>query len=294
MTTTMKTAMFLRVSSKEQRDEGYSLEAQERTGREYAARHGLEIVRMWSVAETAKSDVLRKAFKEFIQFVRATPAIRVMLFEKPDRMTRNFTDLATVYDLIEKHGKEAHFFRSGLRINRESKSSDQMQLDFQVVIARNYILNLREEVKKGMRQKVLNGGFPATAPLGYRNNRATAEIEPVPEQAPIIKKLFELYATGRYSLRELMLAAADLGLRYRNSANTVQRCTMYTMLQNPAYYGMVRWGGEMAQGKHEPIITKALFDRVKAVLDRENRPRNMKFAFRGLPVTGRPSRTGRR
>jgi hypothetical protein len=215
-----------------------------------------------------------------------------MLFEKPDRMTRNFTDLATVYELIEKHGKEAHFFRSGLRINRESKSSDQMQLDFQVVIARNYILNLREEVKKGMRQKVLNGGFPAVAPLGYRNNRATAEIEQVPEQAPIIKKLFELYATGAVLARELMLAAADLGLRYRNSANTVQRCTMYTMLQNPAYYGMVRWGGEDGAAGNEPIITKALFDRVEAVLDRENRPQHEVRVPRaaGAESAGRRSR----
>src|SRR5438552_1645397 len=83
------------------------------------------------------------------------------------------------------------FFRIGLKLDRHSKSSDQIQLDIQVVLARNFITNLREEVKKGMRQKVRNGGFPAVAPVGYRNNTATAEIELDSEQAPIVKHLFE-------------------------------------------------------------------------------------------------------
>jgi len=127
---------------------------------------------------------------------------------------------------------------------------------------------------------------PAVAPLGYRNNRLTAELELDADQAPVIRRLFRLFATGRYTLRRLTEVAAELGLRYRNNPNPANRCTIYTMLQNPIYCGLVRWGGEVVEGKHEPIITRALFDRVKETIGRTNRPRNLKFAFGGLAICG--------
>lgn len=282
---TKKAARFFRVSSKEQ-EEGYSLEAQEKSSLDYERRHGLEVVRSWAVAETAKTSELRKTFKEFMQFMRENPSVTVMLFEKPDRMTRNFRDLVTIYDLIEKHGKELHFFKTGLKIDRDSKSSDQIQLDIQVVLARNFITNLREEVMKGMRTKVQNGGYPGSAPVGYLNNKAEAEIVIDPVQGPIVRKLFELYATGRYNVPELEKVANEMGLRYRNNPKPLSRSTLYEVLRNPVYYGMVRWNGEIFQGKHEPLITKDLFDRVQKILGNETCPKTLRFAFRGLPTCG--------
>ncbi len=287
MTSPRKAVLFVRVSSKEQQD-GYSLEAQEQAGDEWAARHDLEIVKRWVVAETARTDELRKSFKDLIAFVRSNPTIPVLLFEKPDRMTRNFKDLVTIYELIERHDKEVHFFRTGLRLNKDSKSSDQIQLDIQVVLARNFITNLREEVKKGMRMKVQSGSFPAVAPVGYRNNTATSEIEPDPAQAPLVKKIFELYSTGHYAIRDLDEIVADLGLRFRNNPKPLSRGSIHSMLHNPIYYGLVRWGGDEAMGKHEPLITKDLYDRVQEVLGGEARPQQKhEFAFRGLAYCGK-------
>jgi site-specific DNA recombinase len=282
---TQKAARFFRVSSKEQ-GEGYSLDAQEKASLEYEKRHDLEVVRSWAVAETAKTSELRKAFKEFTQFMRANPFVAIMLFEKPDRMTRNFRDLVTMYDLIEKHGKELHFFKTGLKINRESKSSDQIQLDIQVVLARNFINNLREEVLKGMRMKVENGGFPGTARIGYLNNKTTAELEVDAVQGPIVKKLLELYATGDYNVPKLEKVAHEMGLRYRNNPKPFSRAALYQMLRNPLYHGVVRWDGKEKPGKHEPLIAKEVFDRVQQLLGNEKCPKSLKFAFRGLPTCG--------
>ena len=282
---TRKAARFFRVSSKEQ-EEGYSLEAQEKESLHYERKHELEVVRSWAVAETAKTSELRKAFKEFVQYMGSNPSVTVMLFEKPDRMTRNFRDLVTIYDLIERKGKELHFFKTGLKINRDSKSSDQIQLDIQVVLARNFITNLREEVMKGLRTKVQGGGFPAGAPVGYLNNKATAEIEPDPIQGPIVRKLFELYASGRFTVPFLGEKAAELGLRYKNNPKTLSRAAIYMMLRNSLYHGLISWKDEEVVGKHEPLVSKELFDRVQAVLGRERKPKNLKFAFRGLAVCG--------
>ncbi len=282
---TQKAIRFFRVSSKEQ-EEGYSLEAQEKASLEHERRHDLEAVRTWAVSESAKTSEVRKAFKEMVEFIRKTPSVSVMLFEKPDRMTRNFRDLVTIYDLIEKHGKEIHFFRTGLKINRESKSSDQIQLDIQVVLARNFINNLREEVMKGMKMKLEKGGFPGTARIGYLNNKATAELEVDPVQGPIVKKLFELYATGSYNVPQIEKIAHEMGLRYGNNPKLVSRASLYTMFRSPLYYGVVRWNGEEKPGTHEPVITKDVFDRVQRILGNEKCPKSLKFAFRGLPTCG--------
>jgi DNA invertase Pin-like site-specific DNA recombinase len=283
--TTKKAIRFFRVSSKKQED-GYSLEAQEKESLHHEGRHDLEAVRTWAVSESAKTSEVRKAFKEMVEFVRKNPSVTVMLFEKPDRMTRNFRDLVTIYDLIEKHGKEIHFFRTGLKINRESKSSDQIQLDIQVVLARNFINNLREEVMKGMKMKVENGGFPGTARIGYLNNKATAELEVDPVQGPIVKKLWEMLATGNCTVPQIEKIAHEMGLRYRNNPKPVSRAALYAMFRSPIYYGVVRWNGQEKPGTHEPLITKDVFDRVQAILGQEKCPKSLKFAFRGLPTCG--------
>lgn len=281
---TIQAALFVRVSSKEQ-EEGYSLASQEGEGEEYARKRGLRIDRKWSVAESAK-DAARKAFREFVQYVKARPHVKVLLFEKPDRMTRNFSDLVTIYDLIEKHDKEIHFFKTGLKLNRNSRSSDQTALDMDVVWARRFITNLREEVMKGMLQKVRDGGFPAVARTGYRNNRETAEVEQDPLQGPLVKRLWHLAATGRHTNDQLTEQAARLGILSRRTGKPLSPSAVHGILQCPFYYGLVTWGGETVTGKHEPLISKALFDRVQEVLRHESRPKVLSFPFKGLPVCG--------
>jgi hypothetical protein len=161
-----------------------------------------------------------------------------------------------------------------------------MHLDMEVVFARKYAINLREEVLKGMTEKVRRGGFPCTAPVGYLNNRATGELDLDPERAALVKKLFSLYATGRATLNDVRDAAAKFGLRYKNHSNSLGRASIYTLLQNPIYCGIVHWRDLEVEGNHQPIIARQLFERVREVLGRETRPRVLKFAFRGLAVCG--------
>src|SRR3954463_10145271 len=88
---------------------------------------------------------------------------------------------------------------------RESRSSEKFMHGIKVLMAKNYVDNLSEETRKGMLEKAEQGIWPSFAPLGYRNvvdvgGRKT--IEPDPDAAPIITKLFEWYATGLISLKE--------------------------------------------------------------------------------------------
>ncbi len=280
----IKGTLYVRVSQDRQL-EGYSHEAQGEQGYEYAGRHGIEVARAWTVAESAKEEG-RRAFQEMVEFLLKHNDVRAMIFEKADRMTRNYPDLVTIYDLIEKHGKVAHFFKDNFWIDKDSKSSDKLRLDILVVLARNYINNLREEVLKGMNQKVKNGGYPTLAGLGYLNDRQTRDVIKDLERWDKVKKLFQLAATGNRTIDELEEVAAELGLNHPSREEPICRSTVHRILTNPFYYGMMRWRGELVPGKHEPMISKALFDRVQEVLGRQNRPRTKKFAFRAIGTCG--------
>ena len=93
--------------------------------------------------------------------------------------------------------------------------------------------NLRDEVKKGMREKAEQGIYPGRAPYGHRNNRLTRSIDIDEAKAPIIKRAFELYATGRESLTTLRKTIlANHGLR-------ISRAYLETILKNPFLYRAV-------------------------------------------------------
>ncbi len=282
---TIKAVLYGRVSDERQL-EGYSPEVQERGGENYAARNNLEIVRRWNVSESAKK-AGRKAFNEMIKVVKADASIKVIIFEKTDRSTRNFYDVDQLYKLIEIHDKELHFYKTGLVLNRHSKSSDKLRFDIEAVLARNYINNLSEEVKKGMDQKVKEGGWPSIAPNGYLNDAASRDILQDKVRAPIVRKLWELAGTGRYTLEDLVVVARKEGLDHPLKKKPIGKSGIHKMLTNPFYYGLTLWKGESQIGKHEPLISKALFDRVQAVLGRKTQSRKeRKFPFRGLGACG--------
>jgi len=146
-----------------------------------------------------------------------------------------------------------------------------------------YIDNLSENVKRGLRQKVRNGEKPGLAPIGYLNDRNKHTIVPDPERFDMVKEMFELYATGEYSLKALQEIMHNKGLHSKSnkacSFSVIQR-----ILQTPFYYGLFCFKGELYQGIHEPAISKKLFDQVQAIMKDKSRPKKRKhsFLFRGL------------
>jgi site-specific DNA recombinase len=268
-----QTIIYARVSTKDQEREGFSIPAQLKFLREYAQRNQLQIVREFVDVETAKV-AGRKQFGEMVRFLEASPDCRRVLVEKTDRLYRNLRDCVTLEDL----NVEIHLVKEGQVIGRESKSQDKLMHGIQLVLARNYVENLREEVRKGMREKAEQGIYPARPPVGYRNNKAERTIEIDPARAPIAQRLFDLYGSGRHSLLTLRNAIrTEFGVAYPNGY--LQR-----LLKNPFYVGLFVWGGKVYPGTHQPLISRAVFDRVQDVLHGRNRGKLAKkgFAFSGL------------
>ena len=270
---TRQAVIYTRVSSREQEQEGFSLDAQAKLLREYAERHSFQIVRAFEDVETAKITG-RKQFGEMISFLKKSATCKVLLVEKTDRLYRNFRDAVT----LEEIGIEIHFVKEAQILSKDAKSQVKFMHDIRLAVARNYSENLREEVNKGMYEKAEQGTYPARAPFGYVNNKATRGIEVHPEKAAIAVRVFEMYATGRYSLKSLAKCIrAETGV-YMSKANVHQ------MLNNVFYIGHFVWRGRTYKGTHTPIISPELYAQVQAVIHGLNRPKYSKrdVAFRGL------------
>jgi site-specific DNA recombinase len=280
--------IYARVSSKEQEKEGFSIPAQLKLLKEYATAQGFAIANEYVDVETAKQTG-RVAFGEMIGYLQKHPAVRVLLVEKTDRLYRNLKDWVTVDEL----DVEIHFPKEGVVLSRESRSSEKFMHGIKVLMAKNYIDNLSEEARKGMQEKAEQGIWPTLAPLGYRNVAGAdgkKVIEPDPESAPIIARIFEWYATGKLSLKETAQKARADGLVYRKSGAPVPVSTVHATLRNRLYKGEIEWNGRVYQGKHQPLVSGDLWERVQGVLDGRHAKKHRRvrhdLAFSGLIACG--------
>jgi len=265
--------IYARVSSKEQEQEGFSIPAQLKFLREYAFKNEFRVAHEFVDVETAKA-AGRKQFREMLSFISRNPACRVVIVEKTDRLYRNFRDCVT----LEEMEVEIHLPKEGQVISKESKSQAKLMHGIQVVIARNYIENLREEVKKGMREKAEQGIYPSRPPLGYLNNRLERTIVIDKQKAPIARWMFERYASGQHSLTSLR---ADLRHEFGVDA---AKSYLDRLLKNPFYVGQFRWEGKLYKGTHKALVSPELFAQVQSVFQGHNRPhyRAHDFPYRGL------------
>jgi site-specific DNA recombinase len=186
--------IYARVSSKEQEKEGYSIPAQLKLLKEYAAAEAFTVTQEYVDVETAKQTG-RSAFGEMVAWLRAHPDVRVILVEKTDRLYRNLKDWVTIDEL----DAEIHFPKEGVVLSRDSRSSEKFMHGIKVLMAKNYIDNLSEEARKGQQEKAEQGIWPTKTPLGYKNvtgpdGRKTITVDS--EMAPFVVKLFQMYATG--------------------------------------------------------------------------------------------------
>jgi site-specific DNA recombinase len=284
-----RAVIYARVSSKEQEKEGFSIPAQLKLLKEYASAQGFAVTQEYVDVETAKQTG-RTAFGEMVAYLKAHPAVRVMLVEKTDRLYRNLKDWVTVDELEV----EIHFPKEGVVLSRESRSSEKFMHGIKVLMAKNYIDNLSEEARKGMQEKAEQGIWPTKTPLGYRNITGPDGkkiIAADPAMAPIVAKLFEWYATGQYSMQEVSRMARDAGLVYRKSGAKVPVSTIHTILHTRLYTGWYEWNGKMIQGRHEPLVSVDLWERVQGVMDgrfvKKHRRMTHDFAFSGLIGCGK-------
>ncbi|MEP9409939.1 MAG: recombinase family protein [Candidatus Brocadia sp.] len=275
----MKYFIYCRKSTDSEERQVLSIEAQLAELKEFAAKEKLEIVAPLCEAQTAKEPG-RKIFGEMLDRICAGEASGILAWH-PDRLARNSIDGGKIIYLLDT-GKLLDLKFPTFWFENTPQGKFMLSIAFGQ--SKYYVDNLSENIKRGHRQKLRKGIWPGFAPLGYLNNHRTKEIDLDKEKAPFIKKAFELYATGEYTLKAIKQFLMDSGIKsYRNkplSVSCVQR-----LLKNHFYYGVFKFNGEVYQGSHEPIISKKLFDAVQQVMNnrgKKKRKRKHEFAFSGF------------
>ncbi len=237
-----------------------SLQEQRAAIESYAQRSGIHISRWFEERETA-AKIGRAVFDRMMDLLRRQMAVGVII-HKIDRSARNLRDWSDLGEMIDG-GVEVHFANEALDL---TSRGGRLSADIQAVVAADYIRNLRDEARKGMRGRYKQGLLPLPAPIGYTDQGGGKPKAIHPTQGPLVRRMFELYVTGKYTILDLSERMSEMGLRTKGD-HYVKKSVISRMLANPFYYGVVRLQGtgELFEGRHKPLISQTLFRAAREV-----------------------------
>jgi site-specific DNA recombinase len=277
--TQRKFFLYVRKSTDDADRQVRSIADQLAEARELAERDGVVIADTYIEKETAKKPG-RPVFNKMMERIEQGEASGIIAWH-PDRLARNSLDGGRIIWLVDTGAIKELLFPS---FRFDPTPQGKLSLAIEFGISKYYVDKLSEDIRRGIRQKLKNGIWPQQAPVGYLNDHKTKTIVVDPVKAPLIRKAYEMYATGEYTLRQVRVAVNSLGFSGKHSG-VLSTSNYQYILQNPVYYGLIRYHGEYYEGKHEPIISKALFECAQAVMANKSKLKSDKrkpYLYRGL------------
>ncbi|MGN6478313.1 MAG: recombinase family protein [Flavipsychrobacter sp.] len=266
-----KTAyLYIRVSTDEQADTGYSQRYQEETLKRYCDINNIMVKDAIFEDHSAKT-FNRPAFTKLLVLLKKKHTSDLILFTKWDRFSRNAGDAYAMINTLNKLGVEPQAIEQPLDL---SIPENKMMLAF--YLAAPEVENDRRALNiiGGMRRARKEGRFMGKAPIGYKNKlvdgKKTIVIDP--EQGAIMKWVFQELAKGQLTVRSVFLKAREKGL-VTHSGRPVQKTPFWNAIRNPAYCGKIKvqaYKGEeelLVNGNHQALISEALWLQVQDVLD---------------------------
>jgi DNA invertase Pin-like site-specific DNA recombinase len=286
----IKYVLYARKSTESEERQVLSIDSQVKEMLEVAERESLEIVEIRRESHSAKESGQRPVYKEILEDVRRGRFNGILTWA-PDRLSRNAGDLGSIVDLMDQ--KLLMEIRT---YGQHFKNSPNEKFLLMILCSQAKLENDNKSVnvKRGLRTRVEMGLWPGPAPTGYmKEKRMDRKCETLldPERAPIIKKMFEKVAYEHWSGRKIYnWLKFDLNLRTAAGKKHLSLGNIYKVLDNTFYYGTFeypRQSGNWYQGKHEPIITKELFDLVQQqIKSNVLRVENKEFAFTKMMLCG--------
>jgi len=277
--------IYCRKSSEAEDRQVLSIESQINELKKLAVNLKLPVLEVLTESQSAKSPG-RPIFNKMIKEINEGRATGIICW-KLDRLARNPIDGGQITWFLQQ-GTIKHLQTS----DRSYYPEDNVLLmNVEFGMANQFILDLSKNVKRGLKTKVEKGWLPGHAPLGYlndrRNDKGKREISKDPERFDLVKKMWLLMKTGRFTPAKIIKIATDFwGLRTKKE-RPLSRSKIYELFTNPFYYGWFeypRGSSHWYQGSHEPMITQEEFDQVQILLGKRGKPRLKKltFSFTGL------------
>ena len=287
----MKAIILARVSTEEQKEAGNSLPAQITRLQKYCEQKGFKIIKTYSFDESAYK-TKRDDFDKILDYLKSTNEKIAVCFDKVDRFSRNVFDkrVAYLYDLVMKDKIELHFSSDNLIITPDISAAEKFHFGINLGLAKYYSDAISDTVKRANENKIKNGVWIGKAPIGYTNyedEKANKDIMIDTRRSLYVKQMFEMYATGNYSLRQIKEVMDKTGLTSNTKSPKPLTISMiYHTLKNPFYYGMMKIKNELYRHKYPSLITENLFDKAQEIMNGWHK-KPFKYAakpfiFRGL------------
>lgn len=258
-----KAVIYCRVSTKEQAEEGNSLNTQERNCREYAIKYNYDIAKVFIEEGESAKTADRTELQKLLRFCSDKKLnIKAVIIYKIDRLSRNTDDYSQIRILLKRYGVEIkstseYFENTPAGRFMENIIANVAQFDNDVRTERSV---------GGMRDAVREGRYVWRAPFGYKNEKVNGKATIVQsDKAYLVRKAFEMMADRVYAVNVIHNTLYSLGL-------SLSKSSFYTVLNNELYAGWICKFGERHKGKFEPVISEELFARVQQVMGNRKTP----------------------
>ncbi len=272
-----RAVVYLRVSTARQANrggeaEGYSIPAQREACTRKASDLGAEVVDEFVDAGASARSANRPALQALLERLRSARDVDYVIVHKVDRLARDRADDVAIGLAIHKAGAVLVSASEAV----DDSPAGTLLHGIMASIAEFYSKNLAFEVKKGQRAKAMRGGTPGYAPLGYLNvtirvdGQEVRSVEFDPERAEHVRWAFDAYASGEWSITDIVDELVRRGMCTRPTATRpskpLSRSQVHRILGSSYYLGKLTYGGIEYDGQHDALIESSVWHRVQAVL----------------------------
>lgn len=215
----------------------------------YATKCNLNIVKIFTILDVAWSQSKKRTVSQMLKFVKENPKIKHIIIDSLN--TINGIDKSEINDLIDNYGITFHVRNINKIYNKKSPIYGNFISDLNVAIATKISDTISKKTILGMEKKAAEGIYPGRPPVGYINDKTTNTIGIDNKIAPKIRFLFEEVAK-----RKILTIKDFAEIAIQSNLKPMQ---LFFIITNPFYCGFFKWRGKVYDGKHIPLVSRAVW-----------------------------------
>ena len=263
----MRCGVYVRVSTDDQRDNGYSIDSQLRMIKEYCEKNEYDIVDVYNDAGHSGKDLMRPEMQRLLKDIKSKKIDKLVAI-KVDRLTRNNYDGFWLLNYCEEHDVKIELILEPYDV---STANGEMIFGMNLVFGQRERKEIGARTKRAMEEMALERIHPSKAPYGYIRNKETGHLEVEPIEAEVVKEIFELCKQGN-STRSIATIMKDNNAYLKQGKWKSDR--VYKILTNSIYIGIFEYGKYKRKSQDilrvenycEPIIDEVTWNATRNVL----------------------------